>query len=446
MRIPRRRFGLILLLSSLGVGPLEAQVDPGPVAGTQTVRLFLDCQTIVGCRDTDFLRTEIQFVNWVRDRQDSDVHLLITSLSTGAGGRSFELLFLGLNRFEGMVDTLTYISAFDATEDELRRGMAGIMKIGLMRYVGLTSVAEEILIGMRDPATVLKAGALGRSEAMASPEEDPWDFWLFSIRTNGFWMSESTYSNGSFSAALSANRVTEEWKTTLGLRGTFNRTEMELVDRTEVNQQESYSATGLLVKSLGPNWSAGFSANASRVTRLNQQLATRVAPVLEWNFFPYAESTRRQLTVQYSLGAMYYDYEAETIFDKTKETRFDQSVDISLSITQPWGSASTGVSGSHYLHDIDLHNLQVGGSLGFRLFRGLSLNLGGSYARIRDQLYIIKGELSDEDILLRRRALATDYFTYFSVGLQYSFGSIFNNVVNPRIGGGGGGGGMIIMM
>ncbi|MFH1766144.1 MAG: hypothetical protein ABIF09_18315, partial [Gemmatimonadota bacterium] len=72
---------------------------------------------------------------------------------------------------------------------------------------------------------------------------------------------------------------------------------------------------------------------------------------------------------------MFYDYEEETIFDRTKETRFDESLDVSLSLRQPWGSVNTSLSGSHYLHDLDLHNLSAGGSLNLRLFRGFSLNL-----------------------------------------------------------------------
>ncbi len=56
---------------------------------------------------------------------------------------------MGQGRFEGMVDTLTYISGYDATRDEVRNGMTAIVKIGLMRFVGLTSVADEIVIGMR---------------------------------------------------------------------------------------------------------------------------------------------------------------------------------------------------------------------------------------------------------------------------------------------------------
>jgi len=37
-----------------------------------------------------------------------------------------------------------------------------------------------------------------------------------------------------------------------------------------------------------------------------------------------------------------------------------------------------------------------------------------------------------EEILLRRRELETSYYYYFSIGLSYTFGSIYNNVVNPR--------------
>lgn len=38
-------------------------------------------------------------------------------------------------------------------------------------------------------------------------------------------------------------------------------------------------------------------------------------------------------------------------------------------------------------------------------------------------------------IQLRRRLLETDYEAGFSVGFRYRLGSIFNNVVNPRLNG-----------
>ncbi|MFH1686770.1 MAG: hypothetical protein ABIE70_04525 [bacterium] len=45
-----------------------------------------------------------------------------------------------------------------------------------------------------------------------------------------------------------------------------------------------------------------------------------------------------------------------------------------------------------------------------------------------------KGEASDEDVLLRRHELATSYDYYMSVGISYTFGSIYNDVVNARFG------------
>jgi len=48
-------------------------------------------------------------------------------------------------------------------------------------------------------------------------------------------------------------------------------------------------------------------------------------------------------------------------------------------------------------------------------------------------------EATDQEILVRQRQLATSYRYGVSVGLSYTFGSIFNNVVNPRFEGASGG-------
>ncbi len=71
--------------------------------------------------------------------------------------------------------------------------------------------------------------------------------------------------------------------------------------------------------------------------------------------------------------------------------------------------------------------------------KGLSLNIDASYDRIRDQLGLPKGERTLEEILLRRKEMATDYSYFLSVGLSYTFGSIYSNVVNQSFGSGGGG-------
>jgi hypothetical protein len=59
---------------------------------------------------------------------------------------------------------------------------------------------------------------------------------------------------------------------------------------------------------------------------------------------------------------------------------------------------------------------------------------------IHDQISLKKGQASLESVLLRRTMLETNYQYYFSIGLSYTFGSIYSNVVNPRFGGAGVGG------
>jgi hypothetical protein len=57
---------------------------------------------------------------------------------------------------------------------------------------------------------------------------------------------------------------------------------------------------------------------------------------------------------------------------------------------------------------------------------------------VKEQIYEPKEDIPDEDILLRRRELGTDYEVSFEIGFSYTFGSVFNNVVNPRMATGGG--------
>ena len=85
-----------------------------------------------------------------------------------------------------------------------------------------------------------------------------------------------------------------------------------------------------------------------------------------------------------------------------------------------------------FFNDLSKYSTSVSGNLSFRVVRGLSLNVNASTSLVRDQLHLAKADLSDEEILLERRQLATDSRYSISFGFSYTFGSIFNNVVNPR--------------
>jgi hypothetical protein len=102
------------------------------------------------------------------------------------------------------------------------------------------------------------------------------------------------------------------------------------------------------------------------------------------------------------------------------------------SVIQKWGSVSISAIYRNYLHDFSLNYLALSGQLRFRITKGLSLNLYGSTSLIHDQIALPKGGATEAEILTRQRELKTNYSYYTSVGLSYTFGSIYNNVVNPR--------------
>src|SRR3989304_4623814 len=99
----------VLLLSLLPAAPLMAQRTGDPARDTvqnAALRVYLDC-TEWGC-DRDFLVTEMKWVNWMRDRLDAEIHLLVTSETTGSGGRRYTVVAIGQKRYEGRADTLSW--------------------------------------------------------------------------------------------------------------------------------------------------------------------------------------------------------------------------------------------------------------------------------------------------------------------------------------------------
>jgi len=406
---------------------------PAPVAPVQVaprLRVFTDCHS-EGC-DFNYFRTEIPFVDHVRDREDASIQILVTTGETGGGGTAYTLNFIGLRAMAGKEDTLHFTAAPSTTADDKRKGLARTIKLGLMRYVARTPMADELQISYH-PATV--------STALRGPSAvgDPWNLWLFQVYLNGYFSGEESQRSMSFRGSTSANRISESWKFRASLGGNYDESRYTFGDGSKFRSfRRSWAGSQILVRSLGPHWSVGERSNISSSTYLNQQLFLRFAPTIEYNVFPYSESTRRLLTLQYSIGVNSFRYEDTTIFNKLSEVRPHNAAMASLTLKQPWGSVSTSVEGSAYLDDFKKQSAVLFNNLDVRLFKGFSLNTYVGISLIRDQIYLAKGALSDEDILVSRRQLASSYSYFGGIGISYSFGSIFNNVVNPRFEGLGG--------
>jgi hypothetical protein len=279
--------------------------------------------------------------------------------------------------------------------------------------------------------------------------DDPWDYWVFRVGGSIQYEEEDLKTEKRYSSNFSANRTTEMWKISISGRGSYTDTQGEYSSGTPYEDiRKEGSVDGRIFYSLAERWSAGIEAGASTSTRNNQSLGAEVGTGVEYSFFPYRDWTRRRMTAQALIYARYFDYEQETQFNKTAETVMEGSLRWALSFRQPWGTASLNAAAESYLHDpTELYRLSAGGQLSFRIARGLEWNAGATISRIRDQIFIPLEDLSDEDILLGRRQLPTDSQLCLSTGFSFTFGSIFNNVVNNRFGfsgggfGGGGGGG-----
>lgn len=385
-------------------------------------RLFLDC----GPCDRDYTRTEITYVDFVLDRAVADIHLLVTTQSTGAGGRQHTLHFIGRGPHEGRADTLVYSSSPDDTGDIVRNRLTRTIELGLAPFLVSWPVGRSMNLDF-------DAGDLAGQPRQASPAEDPWDFWVFRVSLRGNFFGESASSDHSYGLDLSANRVTDDWKLQFGIDGNYSEGRFEVDDSTEftsINRSTGFNT--LLVRSLGPHFSTGIDLAASSSTFGNTSLGLRAGPALEFNVFPYSESTRRQLTLLYSTGVHYSDYRKVTIFGETEEARPVHSLRLGYSTRQPWGSANLSVSGSQYLHDTSKNRLGVSGGASVRVFRGFEVSFNGSYSRIRDQLSLPAEGATQEEIFLRLRQLATSYRYFSFITVSYRFGSIFSNVVNPR--------------
>lgn len=418
-----------VLLVLVCAAPLRAQTPSPP---PDRLRVFLDCQ--FQC-DLDYLRQNVGFVDYMRDRTDADLHVLVTTQATGSGGTSWTLKFIGLGRFQGHDHTYTFATGQVATSDDQRREFVRVFKLGLVDYSVDTSAMGQLDVLWRRPG-----GAVGPPAAVAGPQKDPWNYWVFRTSAGGNGSGERLSSSRSYRLSFSANRVTEQWKVNLSGSKSTNRSSYVIEDSPTIKTKtESWSLDGLVVRSLGPKWSFGTRAAVSRSSYSNTDRSLNIAPGIEFDFFPYAESTRRSLTLMYTLSATRYTYRELTVYDKLRETVPAHSLSASLGLRQPWGSVGASASFSQHLNHADRWNTSFFGSTDVRLFKGFSFNVFGSYSKIKDQISLRKGGATRDEILLRLRQLATNYSYHFSVGISYSFGSIFNNVVNPRFGGGGGG-------
>jgi hypothetical protein len=419
----RRSIYVCALVLAMAEKATAQEGDPGDRAGA--LKVFLDC----GSCDENYFRTEIRFINYVRDRTDADVHVLVTTQDTGGGGTEYTVKYIGLGRFAGIEHALKHFANQTATEDERRAGLVATVRLGLVRYAAETPLASRLRVTFEAED----------KPAAAGPTKDPWNYWIFRIGGSGALEGEESGNEKQVSGEFSANRTTAAWKVNFNADIEYSREKFVLDEgETFTSISRNVEVDVLATKSLTDHWSVGGVGAFESDIFSNYDRRTRFGGGIEYDIFPYSESTRRILTLLYTVGVERADYIETTIFGKDDETLIDHRFDTTLGLQQPWGSASARFEVVQYVNEPSKYRLSTFGSMDVRLFKGFSIEFFGEASRRRDQLSLRRGDATNEEILVRQRELATGYEYDFGFGISYSFGSIFNNVVNPRFRNAGG--------
>jgi hypothetical protein len=381
--------------------------------------VFIDCSRC----DKDFIRKEVTFVNYVWDRNNADVHILFSKQKTGGGGKKYTLSFIGGKDFLGLNDTLSFVQNESDSDDDARKKMVQTIKLGLIKYVSRTPIASKINISFKTP-----------KKGKDSIVKDEWDYWVFRTRLRGFTNGEKSRSFLNLFGSVSANRVTENLKVKISLHGSYNESSFNYSGSDIVSISRYQGLFVSVIKSYNDHFSYGLFTRSYGSIYDNLNYALAIAPGIEYNIFPYSESTSRQLRIGYKLFAGFNNYNEETIYLKDKEFLGSEKLSVTLELVQPWGTMEAEISGAHYFHDFKLNSITLYNEFRINVMKGLTIDLHGRLSFIHDQIALPKGGVDLEEVLLQRKQLETSYEYFASFGFTYSFGSIYNNIVNPRFG------------
>jgi hypothetical protein len=387
-------------------------------AQNQKLNVFLNCQKSK-CF-SDYIQTELNIVEFVRDQSSADILILITTNRNASGGTNYLIYFEGQNKFSTKIDTISFSIKQDATDDNMRKKLS----LGLLTYMDLHTDSDLVKISF--PKNLAR---------QTTPKPDKWNNWIFGLGGNGRFSGESNRTNISLDGNFRGGRTTEKSK--FSFNSYFvQRTNIVVVD-SNVNSVKvnDYGFNSLFVKSFNNHWSLGGFVKGYHSIYQNIKFSKSIAPALEYSVFSVQDFNRKQFRWIYQAGLRDFDYLETTIFDRIEETLPYQQLTGILGFTQNWGNFSAEMSGYQYLNNLKRYRVSLEIDLSIRVASGLSLRFYGNGSQINNQLSLPKKKGEAADVLLGGRQLATTFSYNTSFGLNYTFGSVNNSIVNPRFSG-----------
>ena len=388
------------------------------------LNLFTDCD----CNKT-LLKQELNYVNHTIDPVNAQVNLFIVTNYLSNGGRVYDLQFKGQqelaqNSLSFKVSTTAVMTSLERDEYLNKR-----IELGLAGFLAGTAYADLVdLTAQAPPEPEASEGELVEQAG------DNWNNWIFETSASFFASTESQRSKTQVRLGFEADRTTPDWRLRFSPNFFYRIEKINQANGepiTSIRRDQWFD--GKIVKSISNHWSVGLLLDANSSTFRNIDLGISIAPAIEYNIFDYSEVPFKEFTIAYRLGYIRNSYTERTVFLVTEESLGRQSLDIDLRLRQRWGQVFAGISAGNYLDDFKKNRLSLDARADVRIVKGLSFQVSGSYDIINDQISLAAGEISDTEAILGISQLATSYSADINFGFSYTFGSLFNNVINTRL-------------
>ena len=397
-------FTLLIFVAYFGFGQNEK------------IKIFLSCRC-----DDDYLKQNTLFFDYVRDMDLSDIDVFVFEITNASGGRNYSFNFKGKNKFNKEYEISTTIPQ-NTSFNKARESLLETYKLGMASFLSNTDYQSQVEVNFNMNNFYPEKQTI-----------DKWKNWVFEVFGSFNLENEQSINEEEFNLGFDIDRVTEKWRF---------RSDFELDrsikffsggDQNYSSERESFYSSGSLVKSISSHFSTGIFSSYTKDTFRNLDSQIYISPALEYNFIPYNQVLTREVTLAYKLGYNIYNYIEETIYEFEDQKIFNHSLTLNLRFREKWGSIYSYLVASQFLDLPEQNRLTINNNLNIRIIKGLSMRISAYFRFIRDQINLPKGEASVEDLLLRQRQISTNFQNRISMGFSYTFGSIFNNIVNQRL-------------
>ncbi|MBL6648519.1 MAG: hypothetical protein ISP57_06365 [Flavobacteriaceae bacterium] len=379
------------------------------------VKAYLDCS---GC-DENFIKQETSFLDYVRDQDLADVVIFIRDIWNPSGGRSYEIEIDGKNELTDIYST-TNVSGFSSdTSSSLRDKIVNKLKLALIPFLDKAEYDLNVKIETNFDDSEIN--------------DDKWKNWVFEISGSYNSDKEESRKSNRYEIQFEIDKVTEDWRIGIDLERDERNREFYSDDNVYLSNRKTTSLRGRVVRSITDHFSAGVFFGAFQNTFENIDLNRYIAPAIEYSFYPYEDVLSKEITLAYRIGTGKRDYIEKTIYGYENQTLTSQTLTLNIRFRQKWGNISSYIDGTQFFNDGTRKRFSLRSDLDIRVFEGLAVRFSGNVSLIREQYSLAAGNTSVEDLLLQQRRIASDYETSFSIGLSYTFGSIYNSIINTRL-------------